>query len=95
MRILFFGLLLIFSGLVSAQEYRYDFKIEDVSEPGTAKSSIESLRDLLGVTIIKFDDEIDQFSIFTHLDFDVEETILKLEINGITINGTIVKINLE
>lgn len=78
-----------------AQEFRYDFKVEGISEPASAKLTIANLRDILGVMLVRFDDDVDLFIILTQLDFEVDEMITKLGINGVVVAGLITKVNVE
>jgi hypothetical protein len=91
--ILFGGLFL--SQITFCQEYSYTFSLTEVSNPGDAKESIDKMRDVLGVNLIKFDDETDRFEIITRFDFLLEEMRTKLETNGVLVSSEISKINIE
>ncbi|NOQ74759.1 MAG: hypothetical protein GQ574_22285 [Crocinitomix sp.] len=89
----------LFLGTLSyAQEpsfdFQYKFSITGITENGAAKMQIDLIRKLMGVKAVKFDDSLDRFIVFTHLEFDPAELLLKLVANGVAIEGEIVKIDL-
>ena len=88
--IIFFGSLTSFS-----QEFRYEFKIEDVFTPGDAKTMINVIRSSIDVQVVKFLDEDDLFQIFTHLDFDIDIMLSEFVMNGIFVDGEIIKTTVE
>lgn len=93
------NLLFFFAFFISlssfTQDFRYEFTISGVTEPAEAKYKINEIRELLGVSIMRFNDEIDQFVIETHLDYDVVELTADLSEIGIVLIGEIHKINVE
>lgn len=88
-------LLTVFCSLISfSQEFKYSFKIVDATTNETGKHTINLLRDVMGVQVIRFYDNTDLFVVETHLDFNVEELVYKLALNDILVNGSILKENL-
>lgn len=92
-QILVFGLLLT-SVFGYTQDFKYEFSVTGITEYGPAKLTINDIRDIIGVRIVKFNDATDRFTILTDYDFDLEEMMTKLESNGVDIAGEISKINL-
>ncbi len=86
-------LLLCFSA--HAQKFSYTFKVTDVTNPAVAKQTINQLRDLMGVQLVRFDDSTDLFTVETPHDFVLPELIEKLGLNAVEVNGTIVKSTIE
>lgn len=78
-----------------SQQYKYEFKVDGVTDPGTAKGTIAQIRDLMGVRVVTFDDSEDRFIVLTDHDMNPSEMIEKFEGNGVVIVGDINKINLE
>lgn len=79
------------SGQLFGQTFTYSFKIQLVTDPGHAKIKIGQIRDLLGVKTVYFQDDLDQFRIKTHLDFEVEEMMSDFESIGLTVQGGVTK----
>lgn len=77
------------------QQFSYTFQLVDISEPGEAKLTIDEIRELLGVTVIKFNDDSDRFEILTHLDYDLPELTSDLAYIGLVLVGEITKVNIE
>lgn len=84
-----------FQQLAFSQNYNYDFVVVGVSDPGEAKKTINDIRDFVGVTVIYFKDETDLFTIYTHLDYEIEELGLAFSEMGLELIGPIVKTNVE
>jgi hypothetical protein len=78
-----------------SQHYNYDFVVVGVNEPAEAKKTINEIRDFVGVTVIYFKDETDQFTIYTHLNYEIEELGLAFSEMGLELIGPIVKTNVE
>ena len=78
-----------------SQKFTYNFKIESVTDPGNAKYAIEEIRDLLGVRIVRFMDETDEFEILTHLEWEVDEMAYDFSTIGFVLIGIITKTNVE
>ncbi len=89
----------LFTGmLIYAQDlnynFQYEFALTGITESGPAKMEIEAIRDLMGVRVVKFNDFSNIFIVLTHLEFDPAELLMKLESNGLDIDGEIVKIDI-
>ncbi len=84
-----------FQQLAFSQHYNYDFVVVGVSDPGEAKKTISDIRDFVGVTVIYFKDETDLFTIYTHLNYEIEELGLAFSEMGLELIGPIVKTNVE
>ena len=84
-----------FQQLAFSQHYNYDFVVVGVSDPAEAKKTISDIRDFVGVTVIYFKDETDQFTIYTHLNYEIEELGLAFSDMGLELIGPIVKTNVE
>ena len=88
-------LFFVLSSLAYGQNFKYEFVLEGVNNPGDAKYAITEIRELLGVKTMKFHDDTNTFEILTHLEWEVEEMIYDLESIGLTLVGIIEKTNLE
>ncbi len=84
-----------FPNLSFSQHYNYDFVVVGVNDPAEAKKTINEIRDFVGVTVIYFKDETDQFTIYTHLNYEIEELGLAFSEMGLELIGSIVKTNVE
>ena len=73
-------------------QYEYVFIVDQITDYGPAKMVIKEIRNVMGVKIVKFLDDNDQFVVSTHLDFDPIELVDKFEQNGVNIVGVIKKI---
>jgi hypothetical protein len=95
-KILSLSFALLSSILIHAQdpdiEYRYEFSMTGITDYGPAKMQMENIRDLMGIQVIKFIDTSNRFIVLTHLEFDPAELLMKLESNGIDVDGEIYKI---
>lgn len=78
-----------------SQQFKYEFQLESISDSGDAKHVIADIRELLGVVIVKFHDEVDEFEILTHLNWEVEEMKYDLESIGYELSDVIVKTIIE
>lgn len=98
LKILSLTVALFVCSLIYAQEstyqYQYEFSIVGITENGSAKMEIKTIRDLMGVQVVKFEDLTDRFIVLTHHEFDLAELLFKLESNGVDIDGEIVKVDL-
>ena len=99
LKILYLSFFLVLGSASYTQEssfnYHYIFKLEGISEPSNAKFTIVEIRELLGVKAMRFNDETDEFTILTHLDYEVEELSYDFGTIGLVLVGDIIKLIIE
>ncbi|NOQ74761.1 MAG: hypothetical protein GQ574_22295 [Crocinitomix sp.] len=99
LKIIFFSVVLFIGSFSFAQDsshdFNYVFKFEGITEPSDAKHTIFEIRELLGVKVVRFNNETDEFTILTHLDWSIEEMGYDFGTIGLVLVGDLVKIIIE
>ncbi len=78
-----------------SQNYKYEFKIQEITNPSQAKVETDKIRALVGAKIVYFNDESDTFQVFTHISNDIGRLTSKFEANGLPLDGEILIFEIE